>query len=81
MVEVHQIFAHVRADQSPVNEHGMISQPDLKIPRQCKPVEEYLKLQGRFKHLFHPQRDHQGIAKIQMRDEAYWNNAGLRWTR
>jgi pyruvate ferredoxin oxidoreductase beta subunit len=45
-----------------------------KIPRQRKPVEEYLKLQGRFKHLFHPQTDKQGIAEIQRRIDAYWNN-------
>lgn len=44
-----------------------------KIPKQRKPVEEYLKLQGRFKHLFHPQRDEQGIAEIQARVDAYWN--------
>ena len=45
-----------------------------KIPRQRKPVEEYLKLQGRFKHLFHPQEDEQGIAEIQARIDAYWDN-------
>lgn len=44
-----------------------------KIPRQRKPVEEYLKLQGRFKHLFHPQRDEQGIAEIQACIDAYWD--------
>lgn len=44
-----------------------------KIPRQRKPVEEYLKLQGRFKHLFHPQRDEQGIAEIQARVDEYWD--------
>jgi pyruvate ferredoxin oxidoreductase beta subunit len=45
-----------------------------KIPRQRKPVEEYLKLQGRFKHLFEPQRDEQAIAEIQARIDAYWEN-------
>lgn len=45
-----------------------------KIPKQRKPVEEYLKLQGRFKHLFHPKRDEQGIAEIQARIDAYWDN-------
>ena len=49
-----------------------------KIPKKNKsgqrtPVEEYLKLQGRFKHLFHPQRDEQGIAEIQARIDAYWD--------
>ena len=45
-----------------------------KIPRQRKPVEAYLKLQGRFKHLFHPQPDAQGIAEIQAKVDAYWEN-------
>lgn len=49
-----------------------------KIPKKDKsgkrtPVEEYLKLQGRFSHLFHPQRDERGIAEIQARIDAYWD--------
>lgn len=49
-----------------------------RIPKKGKtgkrtPVEEYLKLQGRFKHLFHPQRDETGIAEIQARIDAYWD--------
>ena len=49
-----------------------------RIPKKDKtgkrtPVEEYLKLQGRFKHLFHPQRDEAGIAEIQARIDAYWD--------
>ena len=49
-----------------------------KIPKKDKTgkrtlVEEYLKLQGRFKHLFQPQRDEEGIAEIQARVDAYWN--------
>ena len=49
-----------------------------KIPKKDKsgkriPVEEYLKLQGRFKHLFHPQRDDKGIAEIQASIDAYWD--------
>ncbi len=45
-----------------------------KIPRNRPPVEEYLKLQGRFKHLFSPQRDEETIAGIQARVDAYWDN-------
>ncbi len=49
-----------------------------RIPKKDKsgqrtPVEEYLKLQGRFKHLFYPQRDEQGIAEIQASIDAYWD--------
>lgn len=43
-----------------------------KIPRQRTPVEEYLKLQGRFRHLFEPERDAAAIAAIQARVDAYW---------
>ena len=43
-----------------------------KIPRERVPVEEYLKLQGRFKHLFEPQRDEALLAEIQARVDSYW---------
>ncbi len=44
-----------------------------KRPKQRKPVEDYLKLQGRFRHLFEPRRDQQAIADIQARIDAYWD--------
>ena len=44
-----------------------------KIPHHRKPVEEYLKTQGRFKHLFQPQRDEAMIREIQAKVDAYWN--------
>ena len=37
------------------------------------PVEEYLKLQSRFRHLFEPVRQGDAIAHIQERVQAYWN--------
>lgn len=43
-----------------------------RIPHPRVPVEEYLKLQGRFKHLFEPQRDDFTLADIQARVDAYW---------
>ena len=43
-----------------------------KIPQQRAPVEEYLKLQGRFQHLFHPQRNDSVINAIQDRIDQYW---------
>lgn len=43
-----------------------------KIPHPRVPVEEYLKLQGRFKHLFEPERDEAMLAEIQARVDAYW---------
>jgi pyruvate ferredoxin oxidoreductase beta subunit len=47
-----------------------------KIPRDRPPVEEYLKLQGRFKHLFQPERNEQLLGEIQAKVDAYWENAG-----
>ena len=47
-----------------------------KIPRERKPVEEYLKLQGRYKHLFEPKRNEELIAVIQARVDRYWEKAG-----
>jgi pyruvate ferredoxin oxidoreductase beta subunit len=43
------------------------------IPKQRKPVEEYLKLQGRFNHLFEPVRVEHEIAGIQARIDQYWD--------
>ncbi len=43
-----------------------------KIPHPRLPVEEYLKKQGRFAHLFHPQRNNALLKEIQARVDAYW---------
>ncbi len=43
-----------------------------KAPRQRVPVEEYLKRQGRFSHLFSPARDEAILSEIQGRVDAYW---------
>ena len=37
-----------------------------------KPVEESLKLRGRFRHLFEPNRQDESIRHIQERIDAYW---------
>ena len=44
-----------------------------KIPRQRVPIEEYLKLQGRFKHLFEPERNDELLAELQARVDDYWD--------
>jgi pyruvate ferredoxin oxidoreductase beta subunit len=44
-----------------------------RIPRERKPVEEYLKLQGRYKHLFEPERNEQLISEIQNKVDRYWD--------
>ena len=43
-----------------------------KIPRHRVPVEEYLRRQGRFAHLFHPHRQEDLLAEIQGRVDRYW---------
>jgi pyruvate ferredoxin oxidoreductase beta subunit len=45
-----------------------------KIPRQREPVENYLKLQGRYRHLFEPIRKDRLIAEIQARIDQYWQS-------
>jgi pyruvate ferredoxin oxidoreductase beta subunit len=42
------------------------------IPRPRAPVEDYLRRQGRFSHLFHPERKDQLIAEAQVRVDRYW---------
>ena len=43
-----------------------------KMPHPRIPVEEYLKKQGRFAHLFTPQRDEALLAQLQAKVDAYW---------
>ena len=45
-----------------------------KIPKKRLPVEEYLKLQGRFKHLFEPQRDEELLKQMQDSVDEYWSD-------
>jgi pyruvate ferredoxin oxidoreductase beta subunit len=43
-----------------------------KVPRERAPVEEYLRLQGRFVHLFEPERNEALIGEWQAEVDAYW---------
>ncbi len=43
------------------------------VPKKFKPVEEYLKGQGRFAHLFKPVRQEDVLKKIQGMVDQYWN--------
>jgi pyruvate ferredoxin oxidoreductase beta subunit len=43
-----------------------------KVPRERVPVEEYLRLQGRYAHLFAPQRNEALIGELQAQIDAYW---------
>jgi pyruvate ferredoxin oxidoreductase beta subunit len=46
------------------------------IPRPRLPVEEYLRTQGRFAHLFHPERNEAILKEIQALIDAYWEGVG-----
>jgi pyruvate ferredoxin oxidoreductase beta subunit len=43
-----------------------------KVPRERKPVEDYLRTQGRFRHLFEPERQDALIAAWKARVGTYW---------
>ncbi|KHF25782.1 pyruvate synthase [Solemya velum gill symbiont] len=43
-----------------------------KVPRKRVPVEDYLSLQGRFRHLFEPTRNEKLLDEIQARVDSYW---------
>ena len=43
-----------------------------RVPHPRLPVEEYLRKQGRFRHLFEPTRDEMLLGEIQERVDAYW---------
>jgi pyruvate ferredoxin oxidoreductase beta subunit len=47
-----------------------------RVRRPRLPVEEYLKKQGRFAHLFEPERNEAMLAEIQARVDAYWERVG-----
>jgi len=40
------------------------------------PVDDYLRTQGRFRHLFEPRRADDTIARIQAAVDEYWARAG-----
>ncbi|MDX1696653.1 MAG: thiamine pyrophosphate-dependent enzyme [Thiohalobacterales bacterium] len=44
-----------------------------RIPHERLPVEEYLKKQGRFAHLFTPERDESLLAELQAKVDDYWD--------
>ncbi len=50
--------------------HGVVRH--TYVPKKFKPVEEYLKEQGRFAHLFNPVRQEKVIRKIQEMVNGYW---------
>ena len=62
----------VRTGIWPLKEYRDGQLVHTKIPHPRLPVEAYLKTQGRFAHLFQPQRHEALIQEIQARVDAYW---------
>jgi len=64
----------VRTGIWPLKEYSNGKVTHTKVPHPRLPAEEYLKRQGRFKHLFHPQRNNALLKEIQARVDAYWES-------
>jgi pyruvate ferredoxin oxidoreductase beta subunit len=62
----------VRTGVWPLKEYVDGEVVHTKALRERKPVEDYLRLQGRFAHLFEPERNQAELASLQARVDAYW---------
>ncbi len=62
----------VRTGVFPLKEYVDGRVVHTKVRRPRLPVEEYLKAQGRFAHLFEPERKQDVLDAIQARVDAYW---------
>jgi len=62
----------VKSGAFPLKEYVDGKVVHTKRPHPRVPVEEYLRLQGRYRHLFEPSRDEPLIAEIQAGVDAYW---------
>jgi pyruvate ferredoxin oxidoreductase beta subunit len=65
----------VRTGLFPLKEYVDGAVVHTQVPHARVPVEEYLKRQGRFAHLFAPSRNGPVLAEIQARIDAYWRAA------
>ncbi len=63
----------VRTGVWPLKEYVDGKVTHTKTPHPRLPVEEYLRTQGRFRHLFAPVRQEALIAEIQARVDSYWD--------
>jgi pyruvate ferredoxin oxidoreductase beta subunit len=62
----------VRTGTWPLKEYVDGKVVHTRIPHPRVPVEAYLKLQGRFSHLFEPRRNESLLAQIQGQVDRYW---------
>ncbi len=65
----------VRTGVWPLKEYVDGKVVHTRRPHPRLPVEEFLKLQDRFAHLFEPERNEKVLAEIQARVDAYWAGA------
>jgi pyruvate ferredoxin oxidoreductase beta subunit len=63
----------VRTGVWPLKEYRDGEVMHTKVVRERLPVEDYLKAQGRFAHLFTPTRNEGLLAKLQAKVDAYWD--------
>jgi pyruvate ferredoxin oxidoreductase beta subunit len=63
----------VRTGVWPLKEYRDGEVVHTKVVRERLPVEDYLKAQGRFAHLFTPARDEGLLAELQAKVDAYWD--------
>jgi pyruvate ferredoxin oxidoreductase beta subunit len=64
----------VRTGLWPLKEYADGKVVHTSVPHPRVPVEAYLRLQGRFRHLFEPTRNEPLIAAIQAQVDRYWNS-------
>jgi pyruvate ferredoxin oxidoreductase beta subunit len=64
----------VRTGVWPLKEYRDGGVVHTKVVRERLPVEDYLKAQGRFAHLFTPARDEGLLAELQAKVDAYWDS-------
>jgi len=62
----------VKSGVWPLKEYADGEVTHTRVPRDRVPVEDYLQLQGRFAHLFTPQKNTAMIEEIQTRVDRYW---------
>ncbi len=66
----------VKTGMWPLKEYENDQVVHTRIPHPRVPVEEYLKLQGRFSHLFEPKRNEALLSELQSQIDSYWADVG-----
>jgi pyruvate ferredoxin oxidoreductase beta subunit len=62
-----------REDGIPIYELSGPSSAIARRPETKKPIEDYLKTQGRFRHIFRPERDETLLKYFQENIDHRWN--------